>query len=878
MRYWVYINDKVDGPYEEEKLVTLDGFTPETLICSEDIEEGGSQEWVKASNIFEFDEAAKTMTRAPLTEEELNTIRGNSSDVTATSPITQVPAAQDTASTQILIEKIDNLTREIESLKTKLDAALAASAAPIAATHSQAAAISNQTSDPVTEEALITNTESLVNHAEKLVAQASSSQAKPVDFLDEIQIGSAKTESLSEKGGEEVVLRSALDSLYNAKTEPEEEKEATFQDLLSSAKVITEPPVSASPVQSAPAAEGAAPAAVSQEEPQKQEETSEFAPAPAPEPKEEPVEPQPVLEQPLPKEEEAEPVTEEKREEIINEITASAQQSDLILQAIEEAQKEEKPEIASLDNAAQETAEKTASAVSEEKEEPTEENQVPQLGDLPKEKESLDLTDQPQLSITGAEQTAKTLPPQTQAAQFQPQEDLSGALTPMDPNAVEESDKKEVTETIKELVPGKKIEPQEEEGLISQADLEEAFTERAPSPEFPIPEETSSANVPPASEQSAAVQQTESSLPEGKGFYNPNDMTEVELKEGSTYLISDFIPPATASGKDSAAIPQSYGAVPGSSEAAQANVESKPKVEVQPVTEAVEEIIPAKRDETDLSMSKVILENTIKTKRGATMDIKTVPMVQEPSEANRLDLSDSDLDINTQHDLKAADLKTGKNKLTKMLLGTLVSVVILALIYVMLAYLEILPAQFNFLKSAAAEQQIQVSEDQLNEMLGTDMDPALGQQPDTLAVGQNMNTQPGQPADGTAFPMQQGALPQDVTQATIQNGQMMPLQPAANPLDPILLEVQNFPMINGQTLQQVINARHPAAQNLIEWNITTAVEPDNYSILVKVPPENPQSFKISYRFNYNTVTKTLDPTISDSKNLMDSLQPQQPAR
>ena len=56
MRYWVYINDKVEGPYEEAKLVTLQGFTPDTLICSEEVASGGGQEWVKASNIFEFDQ------------------------------------------------------------------------------------------------------------------------------------------------------------------------------------------------------------------------------------------------------------------------------------------------------------------------------------------------------------------------------------------------------------------------------------------------------------------------------------------------------------------------------------------------------------------------------------------------------------------------------------------------------------------------------------------------------------------------------------------------------------------------------------------------------------------------------------------------------
>ena len=168
----------------------------------------------------------------------------------------------------------------------------------------------------------------------------------------------------------------------------------------------------------------------------------------------------------------------------------------------------------------------------------------------------------------------------------------------------------------------------------------------------------------------------------------------------------------------------------------------------------------------------------------------------------------------------------------------LVSVVILALIYVMLAYLELLPAGLNFIKSPANQEEVQAQEEQMEELLG---------QPDTAAQ-----------------PMQ---LPAGVDSQIAPQ----PLQTQTNPMDAILTRVKNLPMINGQTLQQLINSRHPAVQGLIEWNITTAVEPDNYSVLVKVPPENPQSFKISYRFNYNAVTGALDPTISDSKNLLDSL-------
>lgn len=885
MRYWVYINDKVEGPYEEDKLAGLDGFTPETLICSEEIEEGGSQEWVKASNIFEFDEAGKTMTRAPLTQEELDTVRGNTSDINTAPPSQTV--APDNSVTQILIDKIDYLTREIESLKTKLDAALTAAhtavQTPVSSPEPTPAA---QPSEPVTEEALITNTESLVNHAEQLVAQAGANVAandKPVDFLDEIQIDVPKADNPAEKGGEEVVLRSALDSLYNAKPQEqtETEKEATFQDLLSPLKT-------AGTAAAIGAAAGLAAAATDKQETDKKEQTQPLQ------------QQEPAMPQPLPAaapEPITEPVSEEKREEIINEITAPAQQNNLILQAVEEAQKEEQPqaELASVDSVPQTISEPQPAAENTAKEDlqlqmPSAETNVTDVPQSPAEKEALDLADQPQLNIAEDEPANKEQAQQPEQPQQQEQEALSAApvsdqLTPMNPSDEPEPAQKVVTETIKELVPGKKIEAerQEEDGIISQADLDEAFTERAPAPEFPIPaEEKKPADINEEAEIETP-QQAQETLPEGKGFYNPNDMTEVELKEGSTYLISDFIPPAVASSNAPAVskngIPKEYGAVPGSAEAAQAGAEG-PSVQVQPVAEAVEEIIPAKKaDQADLTMSKVILENTIKTKRGATMDIKTVPMVQEPAESERLDLSDSDLDINTQHDIKAADIKPGNNKLTKMVLGSVAGVVILVLIYVMLAYLELLPAQFNFIKSAPAAQDT-LQDEQLNEVLPqtneTTVQPSVPVQPDQGMIP----AQPqGYPQAGYGQP--QGTLPQQplqqgMTQPQAQQfpGQLPAAQPGVNPLDPILTEVKNLAMANGQTLEQLINSRHPAAQGMIEWSITTAVEPNNYSILVKVPPENPQSFKISHRFNYNTVTKVLSPTISDSKNLLDSITPQ----
>ena len=293
---------------------------------------------------------------------------------------------------------------------------------------------------------------------------------------------------------------------------------------------------------------------------------------------------------------------------------------------------------------------------------------------------------------------------------------------------------------------------------------------------------------------------------------NPNELTEIELKEGSTYLISDFIPPAETA-EDSA-----------QKQNLQSEEEEKSdKKEEDVLEEMVPAGVPLDNEQSDIMMSKISLENTIKSKRGATMDIKTAPMVQEPANSDRLDLTDSDLDLNAQHDLQSADYQPSGSKLTKIVLFSAVSVFLLGVIFVMLSFLELVPEKINPLKKNSSK--VETMEDiQLNEMLPSDQQPTAVQTEE-----ETMDT------------------------------------------DTLLYQVKNYVLPNGQTLEQLINARHPMQQEMIEWSVSNAVEPDNYSVLVKVPPENAQSFKISYRFNYDATTNELEPTISDSKNLLDSI-------
>ena len=336
--------------------------------------------------------------------------------------------------------------------------------------------------------------------------------------------------------------------------------------------------------------------------------------------------------------------------------------------------------------------------------------------------------------------------------------------------------------------------------------MDEAFEEHSVEPDVPAAETSEEAK-------------------DNGAFYQPKDMTEVQLDKGSTYLISDFIPPAE--------MDQDKPASASANESSQA----KQSLKQFEATASMVEMVPSADEQTTptvsttdaFTISKISLENTIKAKRGATMDIKTVPMVQEPSDSNRLDLTESGLDINAQHDLQVADYPSGNSKITKLIISLLVSVVFIALIYLMLAYLELIPSQFNVLKSKQ-DVATDVQNNSINEMLPSDND--MGQ--DSID-GENTGSE------------------------------------ASEDNEFLLTQVKNYVLTNGETLESLINSRYPEQAEMIEWSLTTAVEPDNYSVLIKIPPENPQSFKISYRFNYNAITNELEPTTSDSKNLLDSI-------
>ena len=840
MRYWVYINDKVEGPYDENKLVTLNGFTPDTLICAENAASGGSQEWVKASSVFEFDAVPEPQpAQTPAAAE------------TATTAAATATAAPADGQIAILLEKLEQLTTQItglqsklDNVQSKLDEAIATQNARNFETSDHPAYIPPQddghantitlTRKPIEEEHLesdsIENTENLVSQAENIVA-AANKEEKPLDMLGPVDLGETKHDtptevSLGSKAEEAVVLRSALDSLYGQKpVQTQEEKESTFQDLLTpqQAKMLADQADANKKVQEETTKEvsgltaGTVETAPKADEAAKEAFLSEIGAAPK----------EDVLDQVIKEKEE-----EEKKENTFKMAAAAAAGAVAGLAAAEGLkQKEEQPAqgFETVEQAAAEplpenktldfTNEEPALSIAADKEEPAKEEPVLPANQLPADMPADTPAQQPQEQPATAPAFNGDLPSLNEAG-----------VKPA--TQTEDTDEKE--ETMQELVPGAKAE-KPEGVLITDDDLNEAFAERDNQPEQSVEQmfgldnqqaqtETPAAQEEPVQDNSASQevpqfsdQTADKPLPVG----NPNDLTEIELKEGSTYLISDFVPPAQASNE----LPKELTNLnPKKQEQDTSEGKTELQEMVAPLKQTEKEAEPAADAPKDVTVSQVILENTIKTKRGAKLDIKTVPMVPEPAQTERLHFEGLDDDINTQHDIKNADVKSS-GSMTKAVVGILVTLLLAALIYVMLAFMNLIPAQFNLLADKHQPAQTVTQSAEMDEMLGN---------------------QPQQPAPVTAA------------------------QPAPNPLDTVLNEVKNYRLMNGYTLQQFIEAKHPAAKNLITWDISTAVDPDNYSILVKVPPENPQSFKISYRFNYNAVSQALDPTISDAKNLLDS--------
>ena len=756
MKYWVYINDKVDGPYDGDNLVTLDGFTPDTLICSEADASSGKQTWVKASTIFDFEPT---------------------DDVQQEQNISAGEAAVGGLAANTLLEKLNTLTQELSNLQSKLDtmesnmeshinkaleqqrtqleSAFAAQTAALSSTSSTSSHVPTQESTPSAEEP--------TNQTEQVQIQPFAEE--PLGMEGETETAEKSVQE------EELVINSALNSLYNTQaTEEQEEKdenEDTFQDLLTpnQAKELEKT--------TEQAVEKGSDENISEEHQQAKEDLLDELAGPAQDD---------VLDQ----------IIKEKQEEEqggVSPLTAAAVGAAAgvgIAALTASGDKEGTPaQEAKIDLSDFESNMPEPLQIAPDKENPEQLEDVLPANQMP--------ADVPHIEEPSAEQeipfSAESLPG-VEEVNIEGQENQQLA-TQADDNE----------NTLRELVPGAKIEPPDGV-LVTEEDLREAFTERIPNMQEELVVPFSEAELSSPDEKHSLDFSNQSVTADADNPQNANDLTEIELKEGATYLISDFVPPAQASQNKKDA------------ESTTTSVEDKTAEIQDMLSSAASAEAEQKNNAEAMDIASALQQTT--TQRGASFDIKTVPMVPEPGQAERLHVDGLDDGVNAQHDIKPADVKSSKS--TKMVIGLLVGLLLFIILYALLAFMHMIPDSINFLsKPAAAE--ASTSAAQMEEMLPSAQTP----------VGGN------------------------------------------NSLENMLEEVKNYTLPNGYTLQAFIEEKHPAiSPDQITWDISAAVEPDTYSVIAKVPPENPQSFKMSYRFNYNAVAKTLDPTISDAKNLLDS--------
>ena len=68
MRYWIYLNNEIKGPFTKEELPGVPGYTQDTLICPETPPEGKTQEWQPATVVLAAADAQPVPAPTPAPE------------------------------------------------------------------------------------------------------------------------------------------------------------------------------------------------------------------------------------------------------------------------------------------------------------------------------------------------------------------------------------------------------------------------------------------------------------------------------------------------------------------------------------------------------------------------------------------------------------------------------------------------------------------------------------------------------------------------------------------------------------------------------------------------------------------------------------------
>lgn len=88
-------------------------------------------------------------------------------------------------------------------------------------------------------------------------------------------------------------------------------------------------------------------------------------------------------------------------------------------------------------------------------------------------------------------------------------------------------------------------------------------------------------------------------------------------------------------------------------------------------------------------------------------------------------------------------------------------------------------------------------------------------------------------------------------------------------INKIISEVKNYKLSEGITLEEKIKLMHPGDFGKLEWAASQFPTDLTYYSVTVSSPTNPEGYTpVNYRFNYNTVTYSVEATTSEANNLM----------
>ena len=912
MRYWVYMNGQVlERPFEKEELYSIDGFAGDTLICPEVVAEGAQQEWSEADVLLKQDDeqaAAQAVQQpAPVMQPQQTYYpyaQGYPQNVppyqTANMPFIQQPVPQQTQYAQPmyqvpvqnaeqnpeleknLLNKIDNLSKELHEVKQKLF-----SLSDKLYVQPEAVAVPQEVHTEKEQETPEEKKEPAPKEEDDVAAEQETQPSEntktlslPPGYIDDItpaqQNVPAEPEDLDAEaadasgeikdmdsllGGEETAsqsedfLQEAINTTFSNRNKKQNSENA---DAIVDLAKQTEEPAAA---KEEPAPAHAAGDVAEDDIPTVEEEPDDklaFTQADlnlAPKPGEEISEAQ-IPEEPMDGPGDEVTLTEKTLTEpavakhISNkepEVTENIKQTETSPEPFSiEPENEEKDttKTASMEEVfglpeeqpAQEQQAEEQPLPSEEQPLPSEKQPLPsEEQPLPSEEQPLPAEEQPLTAEPVEEQPSAEYDQQAEQQPLQPEEQpFEQEPLPAEEQALpsEEQPLQPEEQVLQPLQP-------EDQAYDPNRDMND------------IPQEVPSSRdvaggVAPAQEEQPITEEDRMNIEE------TNSSQENEVLEefaADKKQISDNTKNITSSAFDVVETDQKPSVAPmpaeGDDKFLKTFTSSIEEVFLDQPTSIISDYVPPAQtpEEEAEAQPEVLQQQQEQPKQGmaSLMDLKSAPQEDQRDEGGlkkvrrikpaaiktipMVAANGQDIKTGPQPNIDEAIAELGGNSILEKILktfGTIAGLLVVLLLFIaLLAAMHIIPISWS---------------------------------PAHMIIGKMFKKSVAEESGGSAVDasVQEALKDKEAKLAAAQE---------------IISKVKNFKLQDGSTLEQKISATHSNQADQIEWTADQAVDPSYYSIAAKLPP-NQEGYSLTYRFSYNTMDSTLVPTTSEANNIM----------